>query len=191
MLYGLASRAVVDTDRVGFARLLAFLDGDGDAGAAYEQMRARLIRFFRVRGATTPDELADATFDRVAQKLAHRDDDSLLQPAYLFGVARLIWCESLRKERTHRRGVDRLSWTAPEADEPRDVRLWQRCLGELDDDDRALLVEYYAGSGQPRIERRQALVQRLGVNAGRLRARIHRLRRELERRAAELATEGA
>jgi DNA-directed RNA polymerase specialized sigma24 family protein len=201
MLYGRASfpppaaaPAVADADRVGWDRLLAFLDrtarGGARGGTAYEQVRARLIRFFRVCGAAAPEELADATFDRVARKLAADLDGTDLHPAYPFGVARLIWRESLRRERTHRRGVDRLRWSVDDPGDgavtERELRLWERCLDELPVEERSLLVDYHRGSGQPRIERRQALAAALGINAGLLRARIHRLRLQLERRIAEL-----
>src|SRR5207245_3693366 len=131
-----------DPERVGWQRLLAFLGG----GAGYELLRGRLIRFFRARGAASPDELADATFDRVARKLAGELDGARLHPAYLFGVARLIWRESLRRERTHRRGVDRLRhFAAHDSDGgpgEHELRLWERCLDELPAGERRLLPDY-------------------------------------------------
>jgi DNA-directed RNA polymerase specialized sigma24 family protein len=198
MLYGRASYPSptdADGERLGWQRLLAFLARDGQSsGTAYEQLRVRLIRFFRVRGAAAPEELADATFDRVARKLSGDLDGTELHPAYFFGVARLIWRESLRREHVHRRGVSRLAHSPDDGgddDAPSHLAVWQRCLDELPDEARRLLVEYYDGSGQERIERRQALVRELGIDSNSLRARIHRLRLRLEQRVAELAAKEA
>jgi hypothetical protein len=204
MLYGRAAGQVfrctppnpIAIERLGWERLLAFLaasdDGARGAGAAYEAVRERLVRFFRAKGAVAAEELADATFERVARKLAADERLMDVSPAYVFGVARLIYRESLRKERTHRRGVERLAHT-PEGDDDgtsttveENMRVWQRLLDELAPADKSLLMSYYEGSGQPRIHRRQELVRHLGIKPGLLRARVHRLRLQLERRAAEL-----
>lgn len=209
MLYGRAAGQVfrcnaneILAERLGWERLLTFLCADGhgandsDRGAAYEAVRERLVRFFRAKGASCPEELADATFERTARKLAA--DESLLDvsPAYVFGVARLIWRESLRRERTHRRGVERLAHAPDhdgddheEAELDQNMRVWKRLLDELAPADRHLLIAYYEGSGQPRIARRQEMVRHLGIKPGLLRARVHRLRLQLERRAASLQTE--
>jgi len=201
MLYGRAAGQVFRcnanellVEQLGWERLLTFLSAghDGDRGAAYEAVRERLVRFFRAKGATSSEELADNTFERVARKLA--SDERLLDvsPAYVFGVARLIWRESLRRERTHRRGVERLSHvcdddgTDTEASLDENMRVWKRLLDELAPADKHLLCAYYEGSGQPRIDRRQEMVRDLGIKPGLLRARVHRLRLQLERRAAEL-----
>lgn len=57
-----------------FDKLLAWLDPDREqAGEKYEQIHRTLISFFLSQNAYAPEEFADETINRVAQKI----DDSV------------------------------------------------------------------------------------------------------------------
>jgi DNA-directed RNA polymerase specialized sigma24 family protein len=174
-------------DRDSWQRLLAFLElsEPAAAGGAYEAVRKKLLRFFRAKGAVSCEDLADATFDRVARKLQHEHLGEVRNPTgYALGVARLIWLESVKREVSCRNRLDHHEATrdqearGPELE--RHLATLERCLVELGPDERALLIGYYDGQGRTRIEKREALVQRLGINSGLLRTRVHRLRAQLE-----------
>src|SRR5216117_2107846 len=80
-----------------FAKLLAFLDADPEqAGEKYETTRRMLIKFFDWRGAFLAEELTDETLNRVTRKIDEGDEirDFL---NYCYGVARLVFLESLKR----------------------------------------------------------------------------------------------
>jgi len=63
------SSAQRDLKSADFEVLLQRLDSDREcAGEKYEDIRRKLIRFFRWNDCFPGDDLADQTFDRVAQK---------------------------------------------------------------------------------------------------------------------------
>ncbi len=182
-------------DRLGWQRLLPFLARDQEqsrnraSGNEYELVRGKLLKFFRAKGALHGEDLADETFDRVARKLASdRLGDVRNSTGYVLGVARLVWLEAIKHDVARRARLD--NWQAtrdrPSFDQTLqrevDLAVLDRCLGELGADARALLLDYYAHDGRARIETREALVERFGLNPGRLRTRVHRLRIQLERR---------
>jgi DNA-directed RNA polymerase specialized sigma24 family protein len=180
-------------DRDAWRRLLGFLEltCPNGSGTAYERVRERLVRFFRAKGVTHAEELADATFDRVARKLSGEKVIDIRNPiGYVLGVARLIWLESVKLEVARRHRLDHYDVVHTDAAEARETEqnsaILERCLGELSAEERALLLDYYQGRGQSRIERRQALVRNLGLNPGLLRTRVHRLRAQLGRRVHEV-----
>jgi DNA-directed RNA polymerase specialized sigma24 family protein len=181
-------------DRDAWAKLLSFLPrthGDGP-GSAYERAHKRLVRFFRARGATHAEELADATFDRVARKLRSETLAVHNPSGYLLGMARRIWLEQVKLEvsQRHRLGHYQATHMHDDHDDTRARErhgaILDRCLGELAPEQRSLLMSYYQGRGQVRITGRQDLVRSLGMNPGMLRTRVHRLRARLSRRAHEL-----
>ncbi len=84
-----------------FERFLARLDANRErAGEAYEELRLMLVKFFEWRHALFPDELADETINRVIRKLeaeAGAEDNRIQNlTSYSFGVARLVFFESLK-----------------------------------------------------------------------------------------------
>src|SRR5262245_37324305 len=83
-----------------FSRLLIWLNADYEvAGEVYEQIRRKLIKIFRHRGSRIPEELADATIDRVSRKVQEIADTYEGDPAtYFYGVAQNIYLESLKRE---------------------------------------------------------------------------------------------
>jgi hypothetical protein len=88
-----------------FTSLLARLGPDADrAGTAYEDLRRALMSFFRWRGASTPEECADDTLDRLAARIQDgvAVDDV---PRFARGIARRSPCS-----RHPRRRWGPLSW---------------------------------------------------------------------------------
>ena len=67
-----------------------------------------------------------------------------------------------------------------EAEEDHRLVCLRGCMGELDDDERELMLEYYTGEGRDRIRRRKALAENLDVAMNALRIRAYRLRKKLE-----------
>ena len=170
-----------------FARLLDQLDADRErAGSKYEELRRVLIRFFEWRGAPYPEEHADETFDRVARKLA--DGVAIANVgAYCYEVARLISLEAIRTPALRRAPFDRAVVNAavvqpPLDDDPDADRRMQcllRCLAELPEESRRLILEYY-GEAASRVDHRRALAARLGVDRDALANRVQRVRNKLE-----------
>src|SRR4051812_12035737 len=84
-----------DGHAAAWSRLLTFLtNGAGDHGAAYERTRVRLMEFFRSKGALNAEDLADATFDRLAEKLEAEHLVTVQRPlGYVLRFARFIYLE--------------------------------------------------------------------------------------------------
>jgi DNA-directed RNA polymerase specialized sigma24 family protein len=166
-----------------FATLLARLGPDAEqAGVAYEHLRRALVSFFAWRGATTPEECADETLDRLARRL---DEGMVVEnPAgFARGIARLVLREHWRRSEIREVALDTLGRAHPPAREVRDEDLSEcldRCLGALPPEGRDLILEYYAAEGPRRIETRKRLARALGVSESALRNRAQRLRDRLE-----------
>ncbi|MGE3840181.1 MAG: RNA polymerase sigma factor [Vicinamibacterales bacterium] len=167
-------------------RLLAALDADPSAaGEKYEQVRRALLRFFSWHGVPDPDACVDDTIDRIARRLeAEQTIDDI--PTYAHGVARLVRLERQRRAAaTPLMSDDALEThaaapsSAGDREERRDACL-QRCLGQLQSEERALIVGYYVGAGRDRIDARARLAARLGLRDTALRNRAQRLRDRLK-----------
>lgn len=154
--------------------------------ARYEQIRQRIIRLFRWRGGGSPDDLADATFDRVAKLLVEGRAGSAEPEAFVVGVARYVLLEDVKRGRgTVPFEADRHAGTTAEAldgpsiiEQTRDAL--DECMGSLDDAARSLILGYYAGEGRARIDARGALASAANAGDGTLRVRVHRIRAKLE-----------
>ena len=163
-----------------FSRLLAWLDADRDvAGEKYERIRLKLIKIFRHRGSIVPEELADATIDRVSRKVteiaAIYDGDP---SSYFYGVANYIYQESLRRE--SRPLPHTLLPLAISTDEQeRKFHCLEHCLGKLNAENRQLILAYYEGEKGAKIDRRKDLLAASGLPVNTFRMRIHRLKQSL------------
>lgn len=160
-------------------RLLERLGSDRDgAGRTYQALRERLVHYFDWKGALRPEVAADETLDRVARKL---DEDEAIErvESYAFGVARLVLLEQIRhdtRERTSTAAAARESAAAAGPDEEDRVACLARCLLQLSEADRHLIVAYYQGAGRSHLEERKDLAARLGLQMTTLKTRAHRLR---------------
>jgi hypothetical protein len=180
-----------------FRRLLVWLDGGVDSqGETYLEVRRRLIAYFDRRNCASPDELADETFNRVASTLEQSGTIAVTPPArYCYVVARFVFLEDVRGRESARMSAamraDRLVTTSRDDEtdafairEQRHECL-DRCLNALDPGQRGLVVEYYSGVGREKIDRRRALVVRLGITMNALSSRASRIRDLLERCVAK------
>lgn len=167
----------------GFDRLLARLDSDpGRAAGEFERLRRTLIKFFDWRRATAPDDAADETLQRLAEKLT--EVEVLDVPAFAHGIARLVLHEVQRDEARHA-SLEGVELAAPEKmDGPVSellLRSLRPCLDALPRDGREILLAYYAsGDGAGKIDGRQHLAKKHGLSANALRSRVQRLRDRVE-----------
>jgi DNA-directed RNA polymerase specialized sigma24 family protein len=168
-------------DAGSFDRLLAALHPDrGTASAEYERMRQRLIRFFSIQQARSPEDLADTAFNRIARRIAEGEEIRNAQQ-YLSGVARMLLLEDRYKRRQEEHAM-RLVANAgndPGADQELPGAL-EACLETLPVKSRELLERYYSAEGRARIASRQKMAEEMGMDLNALRNRASRLRDRLE-----------
>lgn len=167
-----------------FDRLLAGLDADREqAGKKYEYIRLKLVKYFEWRGMAFPDVEADETINRVARRIEEGQEIQNLN-AYFYGVARLIFIESLKaREREHgvlegEPVVEPPAMDDSEAEERR--ACLDHCLRRLPEESRDLIIDYYQEEKVRKIEHRKGLASRLGIPLNALRIRAHRIRVGLE-----------
>lgn len=164
-------------------RLLATLHPDREqAGREYETIRSKLVKLFQWRGCVSPEDLTDETLNRVAKKVESGELIRDIQ-AYVGGVARLVWLESVKAERRQRLTLDQLTplatTTEPESEKHR-LACFESCLSALPASSRDLIVEYHRQEKSARIKLRKQLAEKLGIQLNALRIRAHRIRLELE-----------
>jgi RNA polymerase sigma factor (sigma-70 family) len=170
-----------------FAKLLDCLGADrSQAGDKYEDLRRTLTRFFEWRGAPFPEERADETFNRVARKL---DEGVQIKNVggYCYEVARLVCLEALKGHDNRREPLDTVNLAATiegateeAAEKESRLACLDDCLRALTAESRELITEYYQDEKRGRINRRQALADRLGLRRDALANRAQRVRDKLE-----------
>lgn len=189
---------------VAFERLLSWLCEDSDRGGErYLEMKERLVLYFDRKNSLAPDQLADETLNRVARRLEEEGTIISDTPAhYCYIVARFVFLESLRQRQRHvplneglsARSVASLA-SGPEAREEekeKEQRLecLERCIGNLEGEERELIVSYYHGEERAKIENRRAMATNLGVTMNALSIRACRLRNKLQACMRECMSEG-
>lgn len=169
-----------------FETLLSWLDSDRDqAGQKYETIRCRLIRIFYGRGLADAETLADETINRVADKVKeiaqnYQGDPSL----YFYGIAQKICLEARRKKPEVVISMNPVY--QPIIDEHSDEfhlrrNCLNRCLVKLSDDDRRIVVQYYASEEKTNIDHRYHLAEQFRLTVNTLRVRAHRIRQRLQK----------
>ena len=174
-----------------FHRLLTWLDEGADStGQSYLELRQRLVRYFDRKNCPAPDDLADETLNRVARRLEEEGTIEIETPAkFCYIVARYVFMEDLRERQTNRvvnegRDAEVRIASAPNADEERALRektleCLEHCIAKLESSNRELILNYYVGKQQIKIENRRALAQRLGITINALSIRACRIREKL------------
>ena len=172
-----------------FRQFLHWMDEGVDSdGERYLELRRRLVLYFDRKNCLNADDLADETLNRVAQKFQERGEITNISPAqYCYVVAKFVFLEYLRRvEHSHTSIDDGPNPTgAPQPDnstESRDRMLdcLDRCLKNLSQADRELILEYYVGEQQEKIQRRRKIASALGLSTNALSIRACRIRARLE-----------
>lgn len=171
-----------------FDRLLSILDSDREtAGRRYESIRAKLAKLFEWRGCLDPQELADATIDRVARRLEDGVELRVRDPyTYFYGVAVNVLHEHWRSPARGAQPMEALGPHGPAAPEPPSPEASDRrlaCLGEcleaLLPESRQLLERYHRGEKGARIRARKEIAAALRIPQSALRLRAFRIRASL------------
>lgn len=174
--------------QTGFDKLLATLDENREqAGAKYESLRVRLIKFFEWRNCETPDELTDTVFDRITQKIA-AGEQILNIGAYSATVAQFVFKEDYRKRSRRTQSIEdapeieKLAETNGSVEETADSRMncMEKCLAAFSAENRRLITAYYDTDERTMIEARKRLADSINVSLNVLRIRVCRLKSKLE-----------
>jgi DNA-directed RNA polymerase specialized sigma24 family protein len=173
----------------GFEVLLDLLGPNrAEAAERYRQIHLRLTRLYEWRGCSSPEELADETFDRVTAKLKTGVEIRNAEH-YIIRVAGFIYKETVRREIRQRKVLENEGAIAPSpweqgedgADHGESRRIcFKDCLKGLADGQRGHLLRYYAGEQGLKIKTRSRLAKELDLASGALRIRMFRLRQRLE-----------
>lgn len=167
-------------EKAQFEALLGRLDGDVETAAVrYEELRQRLIRFFRWERSVEPEDLADEVLNRVARKLADGEAIEVVE-RYAAGVARVLLRESLTRGQRRGAALRKMVVMEPERVDPEALAGLEACLKELEPEQAQLILRYYAGHGSAHIGVRRQMAMELGVELNALRNRALRIRERLE-----------
>ena len=165
-----------------FDGFLAALHPDRDkAGAEYEDLRNRIIKFFEWRVCACPEDLADETINRGMEKAASSEIED--HRSYAFGVAKFVYLEARRAEaRSEAIEEDIAGAPAPASfgDEDRREECLRRCLAKLPPASRSMILQYYAHDKQAKIDHRRRIAEQFNISLNALRIKALRIRANLE-----------
>jgi len=165
--------------------LLARLHADQQrAGVLYEEIRYRLILFFRLNRPQEAEDLADEVLDRVARKLSEGTAIDRID-FYTVGVARFVLRERQAATQREQQAQRQIAYLQPqttreESSSERGPEALAKCLNRLPRQDRAMILKYYGADGTVRIRARQKLAEELEISLNALHNRALRLRKQLE-----------
>lgn len=175
-----------------FDELLAWLDPDREAaGVKYESLRRSLIRIFTWRGFYAAEDMADETFNRVAQNVLRVKPTFVGEPMlYVYSVANNLAMEYARRKKSwvpleevsdKLRVEDDPEETERAQDRERADECLSRCLQLLEPHKREMILAYYEREKQAKIDYRKVLADQENIDLNTLRVRVHRLRAGLEK----------
>jgi DNA-directed RNA polymerase specialized sigma24 family protein len=168
-----------EVTREKFASFLEWLSPNRDrAGEEYERLRFRLCTFFSQRQCTFADELADETINRVILKISEEKIENRI--GYCYGVAKNIYREWLRKQRTHLDIDDVVIAAKVPEEQSVSSECLDKCLGQLPTANRSLLLDYFSEAKQAKIELHQRISESMRTTQTALRMRIMRSKQKLK-----------
>ena len=167
-----------------FETLLGWLSEDREqAGTEYLQIRDGLIRFFRFKGCSDAQSLADEAFNRVAAKIPNFDESKKVKRMNIFyGFASNIFMEYLRNKKKQTKKLyeysvaqQNIAAYGNESDEPK-LDCLNECLNELSDEEKEIFTEYYATEKEKKSVARRQIAARINCELNTLQVRVFRLR---------------
>jgi DNA-directed RNA polymerase specialized sigma24 family protein len=190
------SREKAEITAESFALLLGALAvrREGNAAQEYEKLRQKLTRYFRAHSIDSAEELVDTVFDRVALKISADRNLDLSTNSYFLAVARFVLLEHVNGKRKRTVSLDDDNFNFEPAIDPLDLaeKLTARiqhelgldavaeCTRRLTPEEMDILQTYDGGSGREKIERRNALAERLGKSKATLIVAISRIRSKIK-----------
>ena len=168
-----------------FNDLLAWLNPDRETAAGlYEEVRRNLIQLFARQGCHDPEGMADDTIGRVTDKVVRLAETFDGPPAlFFYGVAKKQLLEYQRRRTVplaprHEPSTlptQQLEHERDDSDERRHD-CFEECLSLLKPEERELILRYYEGGGQEKIDSRKKLAEERGIGLNALRVRVLRIR---------------
>ena len=159
---------------------------DDQAESRLLEITRKLESFFASRRCQEPGDLATETILRVAAKSSEL---AAIAPgeriAYLYGVARNVFHEWLKKNRRESdqfqsAAKDPTLLSSPDAERSADAERHQRCLDRCMDrlsrGARHLILNYYGAERSARIAGHRQLAEQFGKSLNALRIEVHRIR---------------
>jgi RNA polymerase sigma factor (sigma-70 family) len=171
-----------------FNRLLTWLDADREQAALkYEDIRHSLIRIYMWNGCHEAEDLADEAINRVTERAAQVAPGYVGDPKnYFYAVANRLLKEWRRQPQTSELSaqVEPAAAHTPAEEIEELERLYEctdRCLAQLCEADRELILQYYEKDKQAKIDARKQIAddRRIGLNA--LRVKVYRIRAALHK----------
>lgn len=178
-----------------FQALLQSLDPDpAAAGMRYENLRWRLVRFFRWNDCVTAEDLADVALNRLGRRVAEDPGSILDLERFATGIARMLVREQIVQRTREEKALDAFAReTRRSGSLEEEKQELEQCLAEcvrlLSVENRDLIERYYTGDASERIRGRKAIADELGISLNTLRNRVLRLRRDLESCARKRRTQ--
>lgn len=177
-----------------FAALLEWLDQGLDSkGAAYLDVRRRLVTYFDRKNCLNADELADETLNRVQRRLEEEGGIEVESPAkFCYTIARYVFLEHLRSGRAKEVSDEMVDLAASKSsadlfareeetrERERALACLEKCIAELDSERREMVIGYYHGEQRAKIENRRRIAAKFGLTMNALSIRTFRIRERLE-----------
>jgi DNA-directed RNA polymerase specialized sigma24 family protein len=151
--------------REAFEKFLAVLDPDLDrAGKVYEEIRSKLLTFFRCNGCREGESLADETLDRTVRRMSEIEVRDIMP--FIRGIARNVASES-HKRSTKTPALedvpapvwDRARIEESIAADPVRLGCLENCLKKLPSEEEKLIREYYQDEKRQKIDRKRRLAE--------------------------------
>jgi hypothetical protein len=168
-----------------FDKMLAWLDHDREvAGRKYENIRRSLIRILTWRNCNIAEDLADEAVNVVIFNIDELAESYVGMPElYFYGVARKLLRRYYSAEKQYSPMPDIAADEFALQQQRNRTELLDRCLTrcmqELNSADAQLILGYYQGDKQNKIDNRRRLAGDLAPNTFRVKA--HRIRARLEK----------
>ena len=167
-----------------FDALLGWLSSNREeAGRQYEKIREGLIRFFRFRGCSDPQTLADETINRVALKVTTFDSSKNVKTiTYFYGFASNIYLEYLRMARSRevQLGTEyppaARKFVATDDSSVTECDCLENCLTKLSREESSLVIQYYGREKSEKFDLRRKIAERMNLKMPALHTRVFRIR---------------
>jgi DNA-directed RNA polymerase specialized sigma24 family protein len=169
-----------DPSHESFEKFLLWLSPDREqAFKKYGEIMKKMGKYFVRKGCPESEELAGETRDRVI-RIISAGQEYPKHEALFYGVASKVWKEFARKPRSEPLPADDLlaiPWQETGHKE-RQADCLERCLAQLPESERDLIIRYYQGRGRNNIEIRKLLMADHG-GENTLRVKAYRIRIKL------------